>query len=72
VAERTGPSTVRFYERAGLIADPVERVAKRRVFTEAHVEWLRLCAVLRASRMSLAAIRAYTELARGVWSLVCS
>ena len=35
VARRTGLSahTVRFYEREGLMADPVERVSGRRVFS---------------------------------------
>jgi DNA-binding transcriptional MerR regulator len=66
VARRTGLSvdTVRFYEREGLFADPVERVTGRRVFTEDHVEWLSLCATLRATGMPLSALRAYADLVR--------
>jgi DNA-binding transcriptional MerR regulator len=66
VARRTGLSvhTVRFYEREGLFADPVERVSGRRVFSEDHVEWLSLCATLRATGMPLSALRAYAELVR--------
>jgi DNA-binding transcriptional MerR regulator len=66
VAERTGLSahTVRFYERAGQFAEPVQRIAGRRVFSEEHVEWLALCSILRASGMPLAAIRAYAQLVR--------
>jgi DNA-binding transcriptional MerR regulator len=66
VAERTGLSahTVRFYEREGLFAEPVQRIAGRRVFSDEHVEWLALCSILRASGMPLAAIRAYAQLVR--------
>jgi DNA-binding transcriptional MerR regulator len=66
VAERTGLSVhaLRFYEREGiLLADPVRR-GGRRVYTEADVDWLNLCIILRASGMPLPAIRSYTELAR--------
>jgi DNA-binding transcriptional MerR regulator len=67
VAERTGLSvhTLRFYEREGILADPVRRGAGgRRVYTEDDVGWLELCVILRASGMPLPAIRTYTELVR--------
>jgi DNA-binding transcriptional MerR regulator len=66
VARRTGLSahTVRFYEREGLMAEPVDRVSGRRVFSEDHVEWLLLCATFRATGMPLSALRAYAELVR--------
>lgn len=68
VAQRTGLSvhTLRFYEREGvLLAEPVRRGAgSRRRYTEADVEWLHLCVILRASGMPLPAIREYTELVR--------
>jgi DNA-binding transcriptional MerR regulator len=67
VAERTGLSVhaLRFYEREGLLADPIRRDSGgRRVYTEDDVDWLTLCIVLRASGMPLPAIRAYTDLVR--------
>jgi DNA-binding transcriptional MerR regulator len=67
VAARTGLSvdTLRFYEREGILANPVRREAGgRRVYSEHDVEWLNLCMVLRASGMPLPAIRCYTELVR--------
>lgn len=67
VAERTGLSVhaLRFYEREGILANPVRRDAGgRRVYSEDDVEWLTLCIILRASGMPLPAIRRYTELVR--------
>ncbi|RIV39756.1 MerR family transcriptional regulator [Micromonospora radicis] len=67
VAERTGLSvhTLRFYEREGILANPVRRDSGgRRVYHENDVDWLNLCMILRASGMPLPAIRRYTELVR--------
>ncbi|MGF1426998.1 MerR family transcriptional regulator [Kitasatospora sp. LaBMicrA B282] len=67
VAARTGLSVhaLRFYEREGILANPVQReVGGRRRYTEGDVEWLNLCIVLRASGMPVPEIRRYTELAR--------
>ncbi|MEV5707920.1 MerR family transcriptional regulator [Actinoallomurus sp. NPDC052274] len=67
VAERTGLSVhaLRFYEREGVLVDPVRRgPAGRRVYSENDVEWLTVCIILRASGMPLPAIRRYTELVR--------
>lgn len=67
VAERTGLSvhTLRFYERAGVLANPVAReVTGRRVYSEQDVEWLEICTKLRSSGMPLAAIRRYADLVR--------
>ncbi|MGA8116773.1 MAG: MerR family transcriptional regulator [Actinocatenispora sp.] len=67
VAERTGLSVhaLRFYEREGILANPVRRdTGGRRVYGEGDVEWLDLCIILRASGMPLPAIRRYTELVR--------
>jgi DNA-binding transcriptional MerR regulator len=67
VAERTGLSvhTLRFYEREGIMANPVTRDAGgRRVYTEDDVDWLIVCTVLRASDMPVPEIRRYTELVR--------
>jgi DNA-binding transcriptional MerR regulator len=67
VAQRTGLSVhaLRFYEREGLLASPVERTADgRRAYRARDLEWLDLCIKLRSSGMPLAAIRRYTELVR--------
>lgn len=67
VAERTGLSVhaLRFYEREGILANPVQRgPGGRRVYSEDDVDWLTLCVILRASGMPLPAIRRYTALVR--------
>jgi DNA-binding transcriptional MerR regulator len=67
VAQRTGLSVhaLRFYEREGLLANPVERTADgHRAYRERDLEWLDLCIKLRSSGMPLAAIRRYAELVR--------
>ncbi|GLX19765.1 MULTISPECIES: MerR family transcriptional regulator [Streptomyces] len=67
VARRSGLSVhaLRFYEREGLFANPVRRLANgRRVYHEEDVEWLAVCTKLRSSGMPLPVIRQYVELAR--------
>ncbi len=67
VAARTGLSVhaLRFYEREGILANPVGRgPGGRRVYSEDDVQWLDVCIILRASGMPLPAIRRYTELVR--------
>jgi DNA-binding transcriptional MerR regulator len=67
VAERTGLSVhaLRFYEREGLLADPVRRESNgRRVYTEEDVDWLNMCIKFRSSGMPLDTIRKYTDLVR--------
>jgi DNA-binding transcriptional MerR regulator len=67
VAERTGLSVhaLRFYEREGLFAGPVQRgPGGRRVYSEDDVSWLEICTKFRASGMPLTAIRQYTHLVR--------
>jgi DNA-binding transcriptional MerR regulator len=67
VAERTGLSVhaLRFYEREGILADPVRRESNgRRVYSEDDVEWLDMCVKFRSSGMPLDTIRRYTELIR--------
>jgi DNA-binding transcriptional MerR regulator len=67
VAERTGLSvhTLRFYEREGILANPVRRdPGGRRVYHEDDVDWLTVCVILRGSGMPLPTIRRYTELVR--------
>jgi DNA-binding transcriptional MerR regulator len=67
VAGRTGLSvhTLRFYEREGILANPVRRNGSgQRVYTEDDVDWLTVCTVLRGSGMPIPEIRRYTELVR--------
>ncbi len=67
VAERTGLSVhaLRFYEREGILADPVRRESNgRRVYSEDDVDWLEMCIKFRSSGMPLDTIRRYTELIR--------
>jgi DNA-binding transcriptional MerR regulator len=67
VAERTGLSVhaLRFYEREGILANPVERALNgRRIYTEDDVVWLSMCTTLRSSGMPLPAIREYAGLVR--------
>jgi DNA-binding transcriptional MerR regulator len=64
VARRTGLSVdaLRLYERAGVLAGPVQRdAAGRRLYSEWDVAWLSNCVLFRASGMPLAAL---AELAR--------
>jgi DNA-binding transcriptional MerR regulator len=66
-AERTGLSvhTLRFYEREGLLASPIQRdPGGRRVYHQDDVDWITVCVILRGSGMPLPAIRRYTELVR--------
>lgn len=67
VAERFGLSVhaLRFYEREGLLAEPIRRdPGGRRVYSEDDLEWLEMCLMLRATGMPLTAIRRYTELVK--------
>jgi DNA-binding transcriptional MerR regulator len=67
VSERTGLSVhaLRYYEREGLLAEPVQRDAVgRRVYTDDDLEWLDMCIMLRATGMPLIAIRRYTDLVK--------
>lgn len=67
VAERTGLSvhTLRFYEREGILANPVQRgPGGHRVYSEDDVDWLTVCTVLRGSGMPIPQIAHYTALVR--------
>jgi DNA-binding transcriptional MerR regulator len=65
-AARAGVSghTLRYYERAGLVA-PIERNGSgHRRFSAEDVEWIIVCRRLRATGMPIRRIRAYAELVR--------
>lgn len=67
VADKTGLSVhaLRFYEREGLLFNPVRRDASgRRLYDEDTLEWLDVCIILRASGMPVEDVRRYTELVR--------
>lgn len=67
VSERTGLSVhaLRFYEREGILADPVRRESNgRRIYSEDDVDWLEMCVRFRSSGMPLDTIRRYTDLVR--------
>ncbi|MBP2704241.1 MerR family transcriptional regulator [Microbispora sp. RL4-1S] len=64
-ARRTGVSvhTLRYYERAGLVAMPVGRTAGgRRRYHQIDLEWIVLCTRLRATGMPIKTIRRYAQL----------
>jgi len=66
-AHRTGVGvhTLRYYERAGLLATTIGRTpAGRRRYRTADLEWIRVCSKLRATGMPLRLIRRYAALVR--------
>ena len=57
--------TLRYYERAGLMLDPVGRASSsHRRYTEDEVRWVVLLTRLRATGMPIRRVRAYAELVR--------
>jgi len=66
-ATATGLSvhTLRYYERAGLMLDPVERApSSHRRYTEDEIRWVTLLTRLRATGMPIRRIRDYADLVR--------
>lgn len=66
-AESTGLTvhTLRYYERDGLLLDPVERAASgHRRYTEHDLVWIRLLTKLRSTGMPIREVRSYAELVR--------
>jgi DNA-binding transcriptional MerR regulator len=66
-AELTGLSahTLRYYERAGLMLDTVERApSSHRRYTEDDIRWVTLLTKLRATGMPIRRVRQYAELVR--------
>lgn len=67
VAEAIGLSVhaLRFYEREGLLIEPVERTTSgRRRYSQTNVAWLRICTRLRESQMPLADLKRFAALVR--------
>jgi DNA-binding transcriptional MerR regulator len=57
--------TLRYYERAGLMLDPVSRASSsHRRFSEAEIRWLVLLTKLRATGMPIRRVREYVDLVR--------
>ena len=66
-AQATGLSvhTLRYYERAGLMLDPVERAPRATAATsEDEIRWVTLLTRLRATGMPIRRIRDYADLVR--------
>jgi DNA-binding transcriptional MerR regulator len=64
-ARRTGVSvhTLRYYERVGLVVTPVDRNhAGRRRYHQLDLDWIVVCAKLRATGMPIKTIRRYAQL----------
>ncbi|WP_375001723.1 MerR family transcriptional regulator [Aeromicrobium sp. CTD01-1L150] len=67
VAERTGLTvhTLRYYERDGLLLEPVTRDASgRRRYGADDVRWIEMIACLRSTGMGISGVRRYAELVR--------
>ncbi|WP_345802076.1 MerR family transcriptional regulator [Microbacterium sp. AZCO] len=66
-AAATGLSThtLRYYEREGLMLDPVDRASStHRRYSEADIGWVQFLTRLRSTGMPIATIREYTALVR--------
>jgi DNA-binding transcriptional MerR regulator len=63
LAKRSGRSThtIRWYEAQQLMPGAARDAAGRRLFSEAHVDWLELMDRLRASGMSIRQMQAYAR-----------
>lgn len=67
VAEATGLSThtLRYYERAGLMLDPVDRASSsHRRYSAGDVNWVEFLTKLRSTGMPIAIVREYADLVR--------
>lgn len=66
-AAATGLSThtLRYYERAGLMLDPIDRASStHRRYSQADIGWVQFLTRLRSTGMPIATIREYTDLVR--------
>ncbi len=64
-SERLGipPSTIRFYERKGLLPDLKRDVTGNRIFEQNSLNWINLLIYLRATGMSITNLQQFTSLA---------
>jgi DNA-binding transcriptional MerR regulator len=66
-AAATGLSThtLRYYERAGLMLEPIDRASStHRRYGDSDIAWVQFLTRLRSTGMPIATIREYTELVR--------
>ncbi|NMM16604.1 MAG: MerR family transcriptional regulator [Cellulomonas sp.] len=66
-AQATGltPHTLRYYERDGLMLEPIERASSgHRRYTEQDLGWIVMLTRLRGTGMPIREVRAYAELCR--------
>jgi DNA-binding transcriptional MerR regulator len=57
--------TLRYYERAGLMLDPVERApSSHRRYSESEIRWVTLLTKMRSTGMPIRRIREYADLVR--------
>jgi DNA-binding transcriptional MerR regulator len=57
--------TLRYYERAGLMLDPIERTAAtHRRYTDEDLRWIQMVTRLRATGMPIRDVRRYATLVR--------
>src|SRR4051794_40937434 len=57
--------TLRYYERAGLMLDPVDRApSSHRRYSSTDLKWIRFLTKLRATGMSIQQMRDYTDLVK--------
>lgn len=63
-ARRTGVSvhTLRYYERAGMVATVDRTTGGRRRYQQADLEWIVVCTKLRATGMPIKGIQRYAQL----------
>ena len=65
VATGLSAHTLRYYERAGLMLDPVDRApSSHRRYTEDEIRWVTLLTRMRATGMPIRRIREYADLVR--------
>lgn len=59
------PHTLRYYERSGLMLDPIDRASStHRRYSDADLAWVQFLTRLRLTGMPIAAMRQYTDLVR--------
>ncbi|HEX3797006.1 MAG TPA: MerR family transcriptional regulator [Acidimicrobiales bacterium] len=66
-AEATGlsPHTLRYYERAGLMLEPVPRASSaHRRYSETEINWVEFLTKLRSTGMPIRTMRHYADLVR--------